>query len=82
MVKMENSPDFHQREGVTKLCCSHITWCCTEFKIVHMGSSNPVLWDSLKGWERVGGGREGSSGNLCAPMAESCRYMVEINTIL
>ena len=35
--------------------------------------SNPVLGDNLKGWDGVGGGREGQEGGaIYTPKADSC----------
>ena len=46
-------------------------------------SSNSVLCGNLEGWDVVGGGKEvPERGDTCIPMADSCWYMVEINTIL
>ena len=37
------------------------------------GSSNPVLRESLEGWDGVGHGREvQEGGDICIPMADSC----------
>ena len=49
------------------------------------GSStqNPVLCDNLEGWDSVGNGKSVQDrGVLCIPVADSCRCMAEINTIL
>ena len=47
------------------------------------GSSNWVLCDNLEGWDGVGHGREiQEGGSICTPMADSCRYMTETNTVL
>ena len=36
------------------------------------GSTNPVLYDNLKGWNLVGSGREfQEEGDMCMPMADS-----------
>ena len=42
-----------------------------------------MLCDNLEGWVGVGGGKEvQEGGDICIPMADSCCYMAEINTIL
>ena len=48
------------------------------------GSSNQVFCDNLEGWSGgSGGGREvQGGGGKCMPMADSCWYMAETNTIL
>ena len=39
--------------------------------------------DNLEGWDAVGGGREVEvGGDMCVPMADSCRCMAETNTAL
>ena len=39
--------------------------------------------DNREGWDAVGGGREVKvGGDMCAPMADSCRYMAETNIAL
>ena len=36
-------------------------------------SSNPVLSDTLEGWNGVGSGKEvQEGGDMCVPMADSC----------
>ena len=41
-----------------------------------------MLSDNRKGWDRVGTGRGvQESGDICIPMADSCRCMVETKTI-
>ena len=42
-----------------------------------------MLCDNLEGWDGVGGGRESQEGgDICIPMADSCRCMEEANTTL
>ena len=42
-----------------------------------------VLCDNLEEWDGVGVGREvQEGGNICIPMADSCRCMAETNTAL
>ena len=42
-----------------------------------------VLFDNLEGWGGMGGGREvQKGGDICIPMADSCRCMAETNTTL
>ena len=42
-----------------------------------------MLCDNLEGWDGVGGGKEvQEGGNICIPMADSCRYMAETITLL
>ena len=37
----------------------------------------------LEGWDGVGVGREvPEEGHICIPVADSCQYMAETNTIL
>ena len=39
--------------------------------------------DNLEGWDGVGGGKEAQGGgDTHIPMADSCRYIEETNTIL
>ena len=46
------------------------------------GSSNPMLWDSLEGWDGVGGGREAQkTGHIRIPTADSWGGMTETTTI-
>ena len=41
-----------------------------------------MLCDNLEGWDGVGGGREvQEEGDICIPMADSCQYMAETNTM-
>ena len=43
----------------------------------------PVFTEALEGWDGVGGGREvQEGGDICIPVADSCWYMAETNTIL
>ena len=46
------------------------------------GSSDPVLCENLEGCGGVGGGRQVQEGDICIPVADSCRCMAETNTIL
>jgi len=47
------------------------------------GSSNPVLYNNLEGWDGVGGGKKvQEGGDMHTLMANSCSYMAETNTIL
>ena len=49
----------------------------------HMFKGNPVLCDNLEGWDGVGGGREvREGGDMCIPMADSCWYMAETDTVI
>ena len=42
-----------------------------------------MLCDSLEGWDGVGTGKEIQEGrDVCLPVADSCWYMAETNTIL
>ena len=42
-----------------------------------------MLCDSLKGWGGEGGRRKvQEEGDVCIPMADSCCYMAETNTVL
>ena len=39
--------------------------------------------DSLEGWDGIRGGKETQEeGDICRLMADACRYMAEISTIL
>ena len=41
-----------------------------------------MLCDNLEGWDGVGGEREAQEGgHICIPMADSCCYMEETNTV-
>ena len=43
----------------------------------------PGLCNNLQGWDGEGGGKEAQKEeDICTPMADSCWYMAEINTIL
>ena len=47
------------------------------------GSSNPVLCETLEGWDGVGVERKvQEGGGICMPMADSCLCMTESNTML
>ena len=47
------------------------------------GSSNLVLCDVQEEWGRVGGGREAQEGrDMCIPLADSCWYIAETNTVV
>ena len=47
------------------------------------GSSNLVLCDIQEEWGGVGGGREVQEGwDMCIPVADSCWYMAETNTVV
>ena len=51
-----------------------------EFAVWHW-ELNPVLYDNLKGWDWVGGGKEvQEGGDICTPMAISYWCMTETNT--
>ena len=51
--------------------------------MIDAGSSNLVLCDNLKGWGEEGGRRKiQEGGDICIPMANSCCYMAETNTVL
>ena len=42
-----------------------------------------MLSDNLEGWDGVGHRRETQEGgNICIPMADSCRHTAETNTVL
>jgi len=42
-----------------------------------------VLCDKLERWDGAGGGKEVQErGDICTPMADSCRCMAEDNMIL
>ena len=42
-----------------------------------------VALDSLEGWDGIRGGKEiQEEGDICILMADACRYMAEISTIL
>ena len=44
---------------------------------------NSVLWNNLEGWNRMGSGSIIQEGeDICIPMANSCLFMAETNTIL
>ena len=48
-----------------------------------VGHSKLVLWTNPEGWGEEGrGGRVLDGGATCAPMADSCRYMAKVTTIL
>ena len=50
---------------------------------VWLGESKPGLCNNLEGLEAVGGGREVQErGGIYIPMADSCGWMAETNTIL
>ena len=41
-----------------------------------------MLCDNLEGWHGDGGGRwSQEGGDICIPMADSCQYMAETNTM-
>ena len=69
MIKMENSPNFHQRErGNQVVLQSYNTVLYRIQSCPHRELKSGALGQP-KG---VGGGMERSSRNLCAPVAESC----------
>ena len=42
-----------------------------------------MLCDNLEGWDGMGGGRgDQEGGDMCVPVADSCCFMAETNTIL
>ena len=42
-----------------------------------------MLYDNLEWWDGLGGGKEvQEGGDICILMADACRYMAEISTIL
>ena len=64
----------------------HITICKTdsqwEFAAGHR-DLNPVLCDSLEGWDGAGDRSEDQEEeDRCIPMADSCGCMTEANTVL
>ena len=47
------------------------------------GSSNPVTYDNLEGWDGMGVGREVQEGGVtCIPVTDSYGCMAETNTTL
>ena len=52
-----------------------------EFAVWHR-ELNPVFYDNLEG-QGVEGGREfQEGGDICIPVADSCRWLAETSTIL
>ena len=50
---------------------------------VSLRELKPGLSDNLEEWDGMGGDREGQEGgDICIPMANSCCYMAETNTVL
>ena len=48
-----------------------------------MQSSHRVLCNNVEEWDGVGSGREDQGeGDICIPMADSCCYIAETNTLL
>ena len=63
----------------TTICETESQW---EFAI-WLGELNVVLCNNLERRDRVWGGMEvQEGGDICIPMADSCWYMAETNTIL
>ena len=59
-----------------------ITICETR-ELVEISSVTQGANDKLEGWDGVRGGREAHEGeNICIPIAGSCWYMAEMNTML
>ena len=55
---------------------THIAMCKLDgwWKLVYVaGSLNQVFWDSLEGWDGMGGGRKvQEGGDIRIPVADSC----------
>ena len=55
----------------------------TSTNLMHeTGCSGLVYWDDPEGCDGEGGGRGFRMGNMCTPMADSCKCMAENTTIL
>ena len=54
--------------GVERVAWKHITLCeiANGYLLYDAGSSNPMLWDNLEGWNGEGGGKEvQKGGDIC-----------------